>query len=253
MKRYITLFSMIIVLLAGCSGAAATMASPPKPTVSVNVHGVNYTGDPFRYVIVEEKNPSNQAGGEHVGPYNGGGIMCCFTLPKHWKPGLRVKVHSTHWLKKDAKGKLPEVNKVYALDLPPYPDGKVGELWVLRTSEGGIEVVMSDVEPDQPEWPGKVKGWPEPSLAFQREQWELHRKHAETYVSTFQKALEEIQSGNGNNLNDEWELDKKYHAEEVAKFSGPLDPRYREYKKQGYIASLKLAKDNLDQILKTKP
>lgn len=253
MKPYITLFSMTIALLAGCSRAVETMASPPKPTVSVNVHGVNYTGDPFRYSIVDEKDPSNQAGGEHIGPYNGGGIRCCFKLPRQWKPDLRVNVHATYWLKEDSKGHLPEVNKVYTLSVPPYPDGKVGELWVLRTAEAGIEVVVSDVEPDQPEWPGKVKGWPEPSLAFQREQWEQDREEAASNVALFKEALEELKSNKKPNLNNKWEMDKKYHAEDVANFSGPQDPRYVEYKKQSYIELLKHSEDRLDQILKSKP
>lgn len=232
MKRYITLFGTAIVLLAGCSKLVETTASPPNPAVSVNVHGLNYTGDPFSYFIVDEKNPSNQAGGEHVGPYNAGGIMCCFTLPKQWKPGLRVNVHSTHWLKKDVKGNLPEVNKVYMLDIPPYPDGKVGELWVLRTEEGGIEVVMSDVEPDQPEWPGKAKGWPTPSLDIQRQHWEQSREQAESNVSLFRDALEELKSRKDLHLKEEWERDQEYHAKDIAGFSGSSDPRYLEYKKK---------------------
>jgi len=255
MKHYITLLSTTIVLLAGCSKAVETKASPPKPTasVSVNVHGVNYTADPFTYVVVDEHNPSNQAGGEHVGPYNGGGIRCCFKLPRQWKPGLRVNIHSTHWLKKDAKGDLPEVNKVYTLEVPPYPNGKVGELWILRTAEGSIEIVVSEVEPDQPEWPGKVKGWPEPSIAFQREQWELVRKQAQSDVSLLEENLKKLESNKNKDLGEDWELDKKYHAGEVAKFTGPDDSRYIEYKKQIVIESLNFSKNKLDQIRKSKP
>lgn len=111
MKRYITLFSTAVLLLAACSKPLEAMPSIQSKTVSVNVHGVNYTGDPFRYVVIEANNPSNRAGGEHIGPFSGGGIMCCFKLPKQWKPGLNVNVQATHWLKEDEKGNLPEVTK----------------------------------------------------------------------------------------------------------------------------------------------
>lgn len=253
MKRYIKLFGMAIVLLAGCSKSLDSTLVPAKATVSVNVHGVNYTADPFTYVVADEQNQSNRAGGEHVGPYNSGGIMCCFTLPRQWKPGLRVNVHSTHWLKKDVKGNLPEVNKVYTLDVPRYPDGKVGELWVIRTAEGSIEVVISDVEPNQPEWPGKVKGWPTPSLDFQRQHWEQSRKQAESNVSLFRDALEELKFRRDTHLKEEWERDQEYHAKDIAEFSGPSDSRYMEYKKKNYIEGFKLSKDRLDQILKSEP
>lgn len=72
MKSCITLFSMTIVLLAGCSKPTEVTVAPLETTISVNVHGVNYTADEFRYMVVDPNNPSSKGGGELIEPFSGG-------------------------------------------------------------------------------------------------------------------------------------------------------------------------------------
>jgi hypothetical protein len=253
MNRYFVLCSTLIVLLAGCSKPLETLASTGKNTVSVNVHGVNYTADPFSYVIIDERDPSNHAGGEHVGPFQGGGIRCCFKLPKQWTPGLRVNVRATHWLKEDARGNLPEVTKVHTVEIVQYPGGKAGELWVLRTADGGIEVVMSDVEPGHPEWPGKVKGWPEPSLAYQRKQWQIEYDIAKYTVSSYKDGLKQLHEKQGSLLADTWRSDKERDPESIKGFKGPDDVNFKEYLTKKYVDGLRSAEAEVEQLLREKP
>ncbi len=251
MKRYIALLSALALLLAGCSKATETKALAQKNTVAVNVHGVNYTAEPFRYVLVDPAN-SSIAAAEHISPFSGGGIMCCFVLPKRWRPGIRVNVKSTHWLPKTDKGDLPEVEKNYTVEVPAYPEG-AGELWVLRTADGGIELVTSNVEPDNPQWPGKVKGWPEPSLAYQRERWKLYKERAEYNVKIFGQSLEEYRTFKKDYLKNSWDLQKEHQPNSIKQFSGPDDPAYAIYQEARDTEGLRRSQEELDQLLREKP
>lgn len=251
MKRYIVLLSALALLLAGCSKATESTDLVQKNTVAVNVHGVNYTAEPFRYVLVDPAN-SSIGSAEHISPFSGGGITCCFVLPKRWRPGIRVNVQSTHWLSKTDKGDLPEVEKIYTAEVPAYPEG-AGELWVLRTAEGAIELVISNVEPDHPQWPGKVKGWPEPSLAYQRERWKLHLDLAENAVKTFRQSLDELETQKHAYLQGMWDLQKEHDRFAIEKFYGPGDPAYAEYQKKENTEGLRRSKQDLEQLLREKP
>jgi hypothetical protein len=251
MKPYIGLLSALALLSAGCSKVIEPTDLPKSNTGSVNVHGVNYTAEPFRYVLVDPANPSNGAA-EHISPFGGGGIMCCFTLPKCWSPGIRVTVQSTHWLPKTEKGDFPGVEKIYTVEVPAYPEG-AGELWVLRTADGAIELVTSNVEPDHPQWPGKIKGWPEPSLAYQRERWELYRKLAEDNVDLYRERLEHLRTYAQAHLQNGWDFEKEHDPNALKKFSGASDPAYADYKKESYIEGLRRSEARLEQLLIEKP
>lgn len=251
MSLYIGLISALALLLAGCSKTTEPTKQAQTNTISVNVHGVNYTAEPFRYVLTDPADSSVGAA-EHIGPFSGGGIMCCFTLPKQWRPGIRVTVQSTHWLPKTDRGELPQVEKLYTVDVPAYPEG-AGELWILRTTEGEIELVISNVEPDHSKWPGKVKGWPEPSLAYQRERWELYRNRAEGNVDLYRELLEHLRTYTKAHLQNGWDFDLEYHPEFKTKFSGPDDPAYAAYKKNSYVEGLQRSEEELKRLLKEKP
>jgi len=38
-------------------------------TVPVSIHGVNYSGDDFSYIVEDSLDSSNKGGGESIGPY----------------------------------------------------------------------------------------------------------------------------------------------------------------------------------------
>jgi hypothetical protein len=246
------LLSSLPMLLTACA-----VLTPSKATssngVSVSLHGVNYTDESFQYVIGDPKDPSNSGGGEHISPFSAGGTMCCFQLPKRWVPGVQVQVQATHWTKKGPEKKLEEITQVHMVELPRFPDREVGALWVLRTKEGAIELVFSNVQPDHPDWPGRVKGWPEPSLEYRRERWELYRYSAQVDVDNYKKLLSELQSNPQKRVGEAWDFEKQQRNAEISVFSGSDDPAFAAYLKKEYVEGLKRSKLRLEKVLEAKP
>lgn len=252
MKNNRRLFSLVIVLLSACSGLTSPMATSANG-VSVSLHGVNYTDRPFQYVVIDPKNPSNSGGGEHIAPFSAGGIVCCYRLPKQWLPGMTVQVRATYWLPKDDHGKSPEVTKDYIVEVPKYANDEVGEFWVLRTKDGNIEVVSSNFQPNHPNWPGKVKGWPEPSLEYQRERWAVAKNDAEMHVRNYLKLIDELENAPQQRSQKSWNFAAQYNKEEIARFKSFDDPAYLEYLKSDYAEGLKSSGEELKEIMKRKP
>jgi hypothetical protein len=147
-------------LLQTCLICSLLLVACGKQTVNVNLHGVNYSGETFTYSVADPATPENAAGGELIDPFGAGGTICCATLPSKWRPGIKLQVRTTHWLKKLPDGSLPEVKQVNLLEVPRYVDDKPGELWVLRGGDGNVSILSTDFQPDHAQWPGKVKGWP---------------------------------------------------------------------------------------------
>jgi hypothetical protein len=148
---------------------------------------------------------------------------------------------------------LPEVKEEHVAELPLYADGKPGELWVLRKADGSISLVSSDYQPDHRKWPGKVKGWPVPSLEYRRERWELVRKHEAGGVQLYISMLDELEKKPGLRANEDWEVAKEYDRESIKGFSGPDDPKYREKLRKEYTEGLERSKRLLTDVMRAKP
>lgn len=253
MKIYKILFSALLFFLCGCTSRDDSATSVRGDQVSVSIHGVNYTADPFQFSVVDPRDKNNSGGGEHIGPYAAGGIVCCFSLPAKWSPGTIVEIHSKHWVPaEDGKG-ISAIETKHTVELPKYASGKAGELWVLRKSDGNLDVLSSDLQPSHPQWPGKIKGWPVPSRQFMLERWELERKYAKSDVKNYQKAIAELDNEPSALLQSEWEVDKKYRKEEAKTFNGPTDPSYLQYKKNSFTQGLRESESHLKDIMKGKP
>jgi hypothetical protein len=132
-------------------------------------------------------------------------------------------------LKETADKKLPEVEQVFVVEVPPYVDGKPGELWVLRQPDGTVEVVSSDYQPNHHKWPGKVKGWPVPSLEYKRERWALYLSVAEGKLRSAEERREDIDKGIEQYARHMWPTIKEYRSRDVSQFSGPHDPNFHAY------------------------
>lgn len=196
-----------------------------KPTVSVNLHGVNYTADTFSYAVADPANPDS-GGGELIDPFASGGTTCCVTLPKIWRPGIKLQVHTTHWVEKRAENSIKEFKGESIVEVPSYVDGKPGELWVLREADGKVSVISSDFQPDHPNWPGKAKGWPVPSLEYRRERWELYRKDRQLSVDTYRSLLDKLEKSPSARAKEAWAHAMEYERESLVGYEGPEDPRY---------------------------
>lgn len=218
---------------------------------SVSLHGVNYSDREFSYFIADPEDPEKTIGGEHIAPFAGGGTTCCAVLPWRWKPGTKLRLRTTHWLKMRPDGRLPEVREEHEVEVPKYAEA--GELWVIRNANGKISVVSSNVQPDHPGWPGMIKGWPVPSLEYQRERWEIYRSVEQAHVNAFKSLLREFEQDPAKRAKKAWEFDKEYSAREISGFKGPEDPRYLDHLQKSYIVGLRESRSDLEKIMKAKP
>jgi hypothetical protein len=172
--KSIQFFELWHVLIACLLSMSFMTACAKVTTTSVNMHGVNYTSDVFSYSVEDPADKNNHGGGELIDPYAAGGTTCCYELPKKWRSGIKLQINTTRWLPKKPDGNMPEIHEKHVLEVPPYVDGKPGELLIMRNANGTVGVISSDYQPDHAKWPGKVKGWPAPSLEYQRERWDLY-------------------------------------------------------------------------------
>jgi hypothetical protein len=242
----------VLVLIYCCIGAVLLVACE-KPTVSVNLHGVNYSGETFSYDVADPATPDKAAGGELIDPFGAGGTTCCVTLPRKWHPGIKLQVRTTHWLKKLSDGSLPEIKQQNLVDVPPYADGRPGELWVLRETDGKVSVISSDFQPDHAKWPGKVKGWPVPSLEYQREKWMVLEQHQRDFVEAYSSLLNKLEKTPIAHAKDAWEQAKKYEPASLTEFSGPNDPGYIAFLRKGYTQGLNESQVELKKLRETRP
>lgn len=231
--------------LAGCDRSS---------TVDVNLHGVNYTVDTFSYSV---KDPALKdqpgAGGELIDPYGAGGTTCCATLPTTWRPGIKMQVRTTHWVDRKSDDGLLEVKETHIVEVPRYPDGKPGELWVLRMPDGKVAVVSSDFQPDHPSWPGKIKGWPVPSLSYRQERWKIILDYELGGVHAALSLIYELETDPMGCAARAWEHAKEYDRESIKGFSGPDDPKYLAFLKKDYEQFFENSKHRVNQIMEEKP
>ena len=238
--------------------AVALLSSPivtacAKTDVPVPIHGVNYTAEPFSFVLIDPKNKENRGGGEEIEPFAAGGTVCCFTLPSKWRPGLKIEIAETYWVPPAINNKLPENRKKHVVDVPSYADGKVGELWVIRAPGGVVSIVSSDLQPDHLRWPGKIKGWPVPSIAHQRKIQDMYIKDALGTVELFSQALDELKKNPKGHARDMWEIGLGMTPDERKLYSGYNDPAYLAKLKKYHSESLVEAREKYRQLRAARP
>jgi hypothetical protein len=230
------------------------LAGWEEPTsVGVNIHGVNYSDNTFTFSVSDPATPDRSAGGGLIDPFGAGGLICCFSLPKKWMPGIKVRVWTKHWLPKLPDGSLPAVEEQHIVEVPPYVDGKPGELWILRAVDGSASVISSDFQPDHPQWPGKVKGWPVPSREYQLERWEIYRNHEEGGVRLYVSLLEQLEKTPQKEAREAWDHAKRYEPSSIEGFSGPDDPNYLIALKKEYQDGLDESHRRLKRVMEDRP
>lgn len=242
-----------ILLLLLLSFSLPFVVGSERKIVEINLHGLNYSGSEFRYHVVDPDNPESGGGGELIDPFGTGGITCCAKLPRDWRPGVKLEVRTTYWQKNPSDQTRVKINEVHQIEVPRYPSGKPGELWVLRGSDGTISVVLSDYQPNHPSWPGKIKGWPIPSLEFRREKWEIARKHEADGVISTTKLLDDLEKYPIETAHEMWKVEKEYDPKSVIGFSGPRDPKYLASLKIRHKKGLDENKQRLQRILEIRP
>ena len=178
MQSFMLRLSTLIV--SGVLLAACSISPRSDSKIGVDISGVNYSDQPITY-IVSDPNDTASIGAEPINPFAAGGSMCCFRLPATWQPGIKVQV------------KILDTNrnpyKEAVIDLPPYVDGKPGRIWAVLYQDGSVELLSSEYGPSHEKWPGKVKGWPEPTVEYRRKLWEREIAAARHSITISKKLL----------------------------------------------------------------
>ncbi len=78
----------------------------------------------------------------------GSGSVCCATLPEKWHPGLTAKV------KWEVSNWKEENGKDYEANVPVDRYTEEGHLWVHFLANGSVRLVVSNMGPGGPDYPG---------------------------------------------------------------------------------------------------
>lgn len=224
-----------------------------KDTVGVSIHGVNYSAEDFTYIVEDPGNSKNTGGGETIGPFEAGGIMCCYELPVVWRSGIKIRVKQEFESRIEPKTSKLDGSSTEIVELPPYIDGKPGELWVVRAADGTLSVVSSDYQPNHPKWPGKVKGWPVASLEYRRYRWDLYVKDARVSIDIAEAALAELDRSPQKIAQESWDLDSKYHPDELKKYNSSSDSKFIERVKFKFREMKRRAEEKVARLQEEKP
>jgi hypothetical protein len=239
MKSKTTLPILMGLLLVACGSLRGE-----DTNTGVGIGGVNYSDQPITYALSDPGNPAS-VGGEPVDPFAAGGLVCCFSLPKTWRPGIKVRVQIFDTDRKPVKDDIVE--------LPPYVDGKPGQMWAVYHQDGSAEVFSSDFGPPHAKWPAKVKGWPVPTVEYRRKLWQRDLDLMKSDVLNAQELLQELRTTPETRLNESWKFDSRYREKELARFSGPNDPAYKEYLIDRYQQYLERSQQRVGDWMKRKP
>lgn len=226
-------------------GTSISACGKSDNSVAVGIHAVNYSASELTYRLEDPQDSHNVAGGESIGPFSAGGTVCCYRLPKIWRSDMAVRVvtnrlGSVH-VSEDEPG--PSVSEL--VKIPRYLGGKAGELWLIVASDGKRSLVLSELQPDHPGWPGQIKGWPIPSAEYKNEIRSIHLQRARSNVALYQTFLKELESDPDRHAVEAWEDALKYEPEMKSKFSGPDDPKFRDHVRSEYTEGLARSKARL--------
>jgi hypothetical protein len=235
------------LLLAAAGGLALTSCAKLAGDEAVSVTAINYTDQELNsYLFKSVDEPGKVAGGPPVGPYEGAGTMCCFSLPATWHPGIKVQLTYDWW--NGSESHRQHITKV--LEVPEYPDGQVGTLWALFYPHGVVEVVSSEFAPGHPKWPGRVKGWPKPSLEYRRKVWQEEYDQERSAEKLYLRpSMDDVRE----DMKKNWEHDSVYSPEKVKSFSGPEDPLYVLHKSKEDQTMLASIRRRIKELEETRP
>jgi len=175
-----TIRALTLTLFAVACLGACSLPRKSDGKIGVDTGGVNYSDQAMTYALSDPNDPNNRSA-EPVDPYGAGGTMCCFRIPETWQAGIKVRL-------KIYDGSLNLV-KDTMVELPPYVDGKPGQLWAVLYQDGSVEVVSSNYGPPHEKWPGKIKGWPVPSIEYRRKLIEREIHAAKQSIAVSKRVL----------------------------------------------------------------
>lgn len=177
--------------------------------------------------------------------------MCCYTLPKRWRPGMKIKIDYELYFPRHPGESFRKIISSSLIEIPKYLEPQ--ELWLVRDAKGEMNIVLSNFQPGHPKWPGEVKGWPVASLAYQHERWNLYMEHERDGVKLFKDMLQKISDNPEEEAKNAWPDEIKYHPELKNQFSGPDDPKFLIYLKKDYERAIERSQEIMRELEETKP
>ncbi|WP_158453615.1 DUF3304 domain-containing protein [Pseudogulbenkiania sp. NH8B] len=197
---------------------------------------VNYTDWPFDWVgVARVAEPDKAMAADRVTAFGASGQMCCVSLPAKWQPGMELVVQTqdgTHAKSAKEWGQehIPIIK--HRVAVPRYDSSDVGTVWVQLLPGGKVELVVSRFDPTHAQWPGKVKGWPVPTVEYRRKIWDRDMKEKKMYLETVRREVAEFESYGQDKIKKMWDMDKFHFPENIKGFAGADDPEYRKSKKK---------------------
>jgi len=176
--------ALCLLFLAACANLHA------EDSIGLSVTNVNYSGTGYTSALAVDPVTDQSGGGEAANEYAASGLMCCYSLPSKWRPGIQVEVR----LLKEKVGQTYQ-ERAYEqdvwikkrVDVPPY-QGRPSTLWIVIYPDQQVAVYATNDEPSSPNWPGKIKGWPVPSVEYRRMLWDREMQEYLRRKARFEKA-----------------------------------------------------------------
>jgi hypothetical protein len=244
-----------IALFAMTTACAATPALDPD-YIRVSINGLNYSGDS---VVFGVKNPDRhlaESGGDAMDPYRQAGVQCCYELPRIWRPGIRITINAVIYPVDESKPDLPSLpryEKTFEVEIPPYVDGKPGELWVIRTNEGEMRVISSNVGPRDEKWPAEFKLSPKPSTAYLRKQWNIRQHQVEVFYRIELENAARYKVEPEVVVQEQWDSYKRTRTLDLTKFQGPMDPAFVRLVEETLKKDIAASEEKLRNLMVSKP
>lgn len=174
---------MMMLLKRQCWRGLLLAACLPGVAMAASIQALNYSSREVDYIAVENPGNTNSGGGgDSIRPYGQGGSICCFSVPEKWHADLKVVV--VYQLSPD-----PTFHRE-TVSVPPYPDGKSGDIWLIVYEDGSVGAVVSLYGPSRPEWPGKIKGYPVPTKEYRDERRKDKLKRERNTLDFLEKRLQ---------------------------------------------------------------
>ncbi|MBE2167853.1 MULTISPECIES: DUF3304 domain-containing protein [unclassified Cobetia] len=243
-----------------------TACGQEPDTVELNITGADYAGTGIRAFRVRNPDvPDAYGDGGSMAPYGGGGIRCCYQVPKQWHEGLTAEIEVYYPLKGKNGDEMVEdlkkreaagnVTETFNVSVPKYQTPAAGTLWVQFMPDKGIKVVVSDLSPDHEDYPGDVKGWPVPSDEYRRQKINQEIKFLESSKNNQQEDLNELERNSGTVLKSYWNVfsDIMHMAKEIKGFSDYQDPGFNDFLKSYLKAGIARDDRKIDIYRRSRP
>jgi Protein of unknown function (DUF3304). len=116
---------------------ALFLATTYQTALAGTIEAINHTKWAINYFSVD-----GQSGIDIIGPYQGGGGGCCYSVPSKWKPGMTVRVD---W----------ETGVAFASDVPQFPAPKEPDTTGMNAKE--YYQAWGDYSEKRRAWRKKIK------------------------------------------------------------------------------------------------